>query len=71
MAVTRDEEWEVLEFAVDSGATETVVPPDVLHFINFMKEAASNRGVEYEVANGVKILNFGENKFVGTSEEGK
>ena len=70
MAVTGDGEWELLEFAVDSGATETVVPPDVLHCINLMQGAASKRGVEYEVANGEKIPNLGEKKFVGTSEEG-
>ena len=70
MAVTGDGDWELLEFAVDSGATETVVPPDVLHCINLMQEAASNRGVEYEVANGEKIQNLEEEKFVGTSEEG-
>ena len=70
MAVTGDADWELLEFAVDSGAAETVVPPDVLHCINLMQGAASNRGVEYEVANGEKIQNLGEKKFVGTSEEG-
>ena len=43
MAVTGDDEWELLEFAVDSGATETVVPPEVLHFINLLQGAASKR----------------------------
>ena len=28
------------------------------------------RGVEYEVANGVRIPNLGEKKFIGTSNEG-
>ena len=32
--------------------------------------AASRRGVEYEVANGVRIANEGEQKFAGSSEEG-
>ena len=31
---------------------------------------ASKRGVEYEVANGVRIPNLGEKKFVGVSNEG-
>ena len=31
---------------------------------------ASKRGVQYEVANGVRIPNLGEKKFVATSEEG-
>ena len=32
--------------------------------------AARRRGVEYEVANGVRIPNLGEKKFVGISNEG-
>ena len=28
--VTEDDEWEEVKLAVDSGATETVIPPDIL-----------------------------------------
>ena len=31
---------------------------------------ASRRGVEYEVANGIRIANLGEKKFTGVSREG-
>jgi len=65
-----DGEWEEIELAVDSGATETVVSDEMLESVNIEEGIASKRGVEYEVANGVKIPNLGEKKFVGTSEDG-
>ena len=56
--------------AVDSGASETVVGPDMIYSADIREGAASKRGVVYEVANGVRIENLDEKKFVGTSEEG-
>jgi hypothetical protein len=63
-------EWEEIEMAVDSGATETVVNEDDLPSIEVKAGAASRRGTEYEVANGVRIPNLGEKKFVAYTEEG-
>eukprot|EP00973_Karenia_brevis_P033671 4642726-Karenia_brevis.AAC.1 len=63
-------EWELIEMAVDSGATETVVGEDMLSAIEVKESAASKRGVEYEVANGEKIPNLGEKRFTGISQEG-
>ena len=63
-------EWELIEFAVDSGATETVVGEEMLSSVETKEGKASKRGVEYEVANGVRIPNMGEKKFEATSEEG-
>ena len=60
-----DSEWEELEFAVDSGATETVIGEDVLKAVRKIEGAAYKRGVKYEVANGVRIPNLGEKRFVG------
>ena len=65
-----DGEWEQIELAVDSGASETVVNEDMLKSVMTQDSAASKRGVEYEVANGVRIPNLGEKRFVGTSDEG-
>ena len=65
-----DGEWEEIELAVDSGASETVVNDDMLKTIQTQESAASRRGVEYEVANGVRIPNLGEKRFTGTSTEG-
>jgi hypothetical protein len=56
-------EWEEIELAVDSGATETVVGEGDLSSIETKEGAASKRGTEYEVANGVRIPNLGEKKF--------
>jgi len=63
-------EWEVIELAVDSGATEIVLPEESLKSVAMHEGEASKRGVMYEVANGVQIPNLGEKKFVGISEEG-
>ena len=64
-------EWEEIRLAVDSGATETVISEDMLKGIELKDGPASRRGVEYEVANGVRIPNLGEKKFVGVNEEGQ
>ena len=63
-------EWEEIEMAVDSGATETVVGEDDLPSVEIKEGAASRRGTVYEVANGVQIPNLGEKKFVAYTEEG-
>ena len=56
--------------AVDSGASETVVSEDMISSAELKEGPASRRGVQYEVANGIRIPNLGEKKFIGTSEEG-
>ena len=60
-----------MEFAVDSGASETVVNEEMLPDVEVKEGPASKRGVEYEVANGEKIPNLGEKKFRGVTIEGK
>ena len=56
--------------ALDSGATETVIPPDILTGHELREGAPFKRRVEYEVANGVQIPNMGEREFVGVTEYG-
>ena len=63
-------EWEVLELAVDNGASETVIHEEMVKSVAVQEGPASKRGVKYEVANGVRIPNLGEKKFSGSSEEG-
>ena len=63
-------EWEEIEMAVDSGATETVLGEEDLECIEIKDGAASRRGTEYEVANGVRIPNLGEKRFVAYTEDG-
>ena len=55
---------------VDSGATETVINGEMLSFIDVQEGPAYKRGVNYEVANGIRIPNEGEKKFDGMTEEG-
>lgn len=63
-------EWEEIELAVDSGATETVVGECMVPSVEITPGIASKRGVCYEVANGERIPNLGEKKFEGYTEEG-
>ena len=69
-SVTTKNKWEVIDLAVDSGASETVISEDMLPNIPIKQGDASRRGVQHEVANGVRIPNLGEKKFQGYSEEG-
>ena len=60
----------MVEMLVDSGASETVVPPHAVSAVEVSPSEASRRGVMYEVANGSRIPNLGEEKFRASSEEG-
>ena len=64
-------EWEQIEMAVDSGATETVVGEDMLQGIKLTEGEACRKGVQYEVASGTLIPNLGEKQFVAVGEGGE
>ena len=71
MSCTSDPDWEEVDFAVDSGASETVVSEDMVTSVVTKPGAASRRGVAYEVANGEVIPNMGEKEIrCLTHEEG-
>ena len=63
-------QWEEIEMAVDSGASETVIGEDMLQGVETKEGPASRRGVQYEVASGVRIPNLGGKTFKGHTEEG-
>ena len=44
---------------------------DTLNSIPLRESPGSRRGVEYEVANGQKIPNLGEKRFMATTEDGQ
>ena len=67
-AVTSEEEWQEIELAVDSGATESVVHEDMATNIATVPGEASRRGVSYKVANGEQLPNLGEKIFEAVSE---
>ena len=53
------QEWEELELCVDSGASATVIGENMLKAIAAQPGKA---GVEYEVADGIKIPNLGQKR---------
>ena len=61
-------QWELLEIAVDSGASETVIPEGIIGSAKLEPSEASRRGVQYEVANGHRIANLGQKTFQGVTE---
>ena len=61
--------WEEVDFVVDSGASETVIGPHMVSSAEAKESHGSRCGVKYEVANGVRIDNLGQKKFVATSGE--
>ena len=66
--ITDNDGWEEIEFAVDSGASETVVGPDMLPSIETKEGAQKRRGVTYEIASGDRIDNLGEKRFIASSD---
>ena len=50
--------WEKLTLAVDSGASDTVVPPSVCSSVPLVRGAKF--GIEYEIADGNTVENLGE-----------
>ena len=63
-------EWEEIEMAVDSGASESVVSEDMLNGVETLEGKAKKMGVQYEVADGTLIPNLGEKKYVAVSDAG-
>ena len=63
-------EWEEIEVALDSGATESVCAEDMLTNVETVEGEAQKRGVQYEVADGTLIPNLGEKRFVAVNELG-
>ena len=55
---------------VDSGATETVIAQQMLSMMEIKESPQSRRGVEYEVANDIKIPKLGQKRFTGYDEAG-
>ena len=64
-------EWEPIELAVDSGASETVIPDGTVKSVQLTPSDASKRGVQYEVANGERIPNLGQKSFQGITLDGQ
>ena len=66
-----EQDWEEIELAVDSGATEMVVGTDMVQAVQTRECSAFRRGVQYEVASGELMPNLGEKEFIGVSDTGE
>ena len=63
ISLTRDaNQWTKIRCAVDSGATDPVMPISMCNHVPVVPSAQSERGVEYEVANGEIVPNLGERR---------
>ena len=70
-SMEEQQEWEEIEMAVDSGATETVVGEDMIKGVETKAGEATRRGVQYEVASGELIPNLREKNFLAYGEQGQ
>ena len=68
--VVSSDGWEEIELTVDSGAGETVVPEGMVNSVEIKEGPAAKSGVQYECANGERIPNLGEQKFMAYTQEG-
>ena len=55
---------------VDSGASSTVMHPNIGRQYDVQESTASKAGVCYEIANGLQLPNLGEKSFAVMTEEG-
>ena len=63
-------EWEEIEMAVDSGASDSVVSEDMLNGVETVEGKAKKMGGQYEVADGTLIPSLGEKKYIAVSDAG-
>ena len=68
MIEEKGEKWERIQATVDSGAADTVGPPNIAAKSQIKENKASKAGLNYVAANGSKIPNIGEQKIKGYSD---
>lgn len=59
-----EQEWFEVELTADTGACDTVIPIKMCQEIPVQPSLQSQRGMEYEVANGEHIPNLGERRCI-------
>ena len=60
MAASEMPEWERVVLTVDSGASDTVVPPSIARHLPLIN--SGKVGIEYEIANGGVVVNLRERR---------
>ena len=68
--ITGAEGWIEVEFMMDSGATDTVMPADELEEVPVEESTGSRLGWSYRVANGDEVANEGQKTFTGYTWNG-
>ena len=63
-------EWDFIDVAVDSGASESVMNKGDLDKVPIEESEAQRRGVRYETADGTEIENEGQKSFYAMGERG-
>ena len=63
--------WQEIEFTVDSGACDTVMPGEECAHRDVVSSEKSRKGLNYEVANGHEIPNQGERRCVAMTENSR
>ena len=63
-------EWDYIDVAVDSGASESVMNKGDLDKVPIEESEAQRRGVRYETADGTEIENEGQKSFYAMGERG-
>ena len=58
--VREQDEYQEIDFMVDSGASDTVIPPNIDPNVELQQSMGSKMGVMYKAANGDEIPNLGE-----------
>ena len=61
-AVGVGEEWFEVELTADSGVCDTLIPRKTAESIPILRSLASERCMQYEIANGQWIPNLGERR---------
>ena len=55
---------------MDSGAGETVIPPDEIKHVPIVEGEQAKCGIQYDTASGDLLPNLGEKEFIGTTDNG-
>ena len=61
--------WERIAIKIDSGAVDTVMPPDTARFFPVKETEASKSGRGFRAANGTHIANHGERHIKGLGDQ--
>ena len=65
-----EQPWVKVESVMDSGAAESVAPPDLAPWVEVQESEGSRRGQTYVSASGDRLPNLGEKRLQVTTEEG-